>query len=100
MNVGEKDGHVDNVFQFEARGFEDFLNIIERRGRLGPMPPAANLPESSRTLLTCDVQSIARHDAVAERKVPCGGQIDGFAFLAIGSLRPQRLRLSAIANSP
>ena len=72
VNVGEVDRHADHVFQFEASGFQDLLNIVEGRGGLGTDASRDQLVGIVGTLLACDVQSIAGYDAVAERKSSVG----------------------------
>ena len=73
MNVGEKDCYADHVFQFEACGFEDLLDIVEGRCGLWANAACGQLAGIVTTLLACDVESIADYDAVAERKSFGGG---------------------------
>ena len=68
MNVGEVDRNADHVLQFEASGFQNLLDVVEGSGGLGANASCDQLAGLVGTLLTCDVQSIAGNDAVAERK--------------------------------
>jgi hypothetical protein len=77
MYVGEIDCDVDNVPQFEAGGLEH-LDILKCRSCLGANAPCSQSVELIRTLLTGNVQSIARHDAVTERKSSSGERFTAF----------------------
>ena len=73
MNIGEINRHADDVLQFETRCLKYLLNIFECGGRFGADATGNQCVGSVATLRPCDVERVAGHDAITERKTSCGG---------------------------
>ena len=58
MDVGKVDGYVDNAFQFESCGLQNFINVIERSARLGSDPSCGQLAGIITTLLPRDIKRV------------------------------------------
>jgi hypothetical protein len=68
VNVGEIHGDADDIFQFEACGLQDLLDVIERRSGFGSNSTCDQFVGRIRTLLACDVQCVSGDDSVTEWK--------------------------------
>src|SRR6266576_331602 len=81
LDIREVHGYGYDVFQLKSGSLDYLLNIIERRLCLGCDPARYQLSLIVCSFLACNVESVARQNSIAERKVPVAGNVDRLVFL-------------------